>query len=39
MSVDETMETAMEAQFWEILKESFGTSVISGYDWGQVGVF
>ena len=36
MSVDETVEMAMEAQFWEIFKESLGTSVTTGYNWGQV---
>ena len=36
MSVDETVEYAMEAQFWEIFKESMGISISTGYDWGHV---
>ena len=36
MSVDETVEYAMEASFWEIFKESMGVSISTGYDWGHV---
>jgi len=36
MSIDETIEYEMSAQFWGIFEERMGMSVNTGYDWGHV---
>ena len=35
MSIDTTVESALEAQFWGVFSEKMGMSVTTGYDWTQ----